>query len=229
MTEVTPSVISAIAQVMAEVTSVSKDDQFNGGQTRYAYRGVDRVVRALSASMRKHGLVMVPVASAIPEYISVTTSQGKPASMVRILVTYRIYLSATPAQDPLEVTVPGEAMDSGDKAVSKAMSVAWRTALLQTFFLPTEDPDPDSENYELGARPQQVRGGGNPANLAKLAERDAKEEGLVADWLAAVESAAGDRDRLNTLWTDAVAKRVPKQVLEAIRAEGNKLGPVQGG
>jgi hypothetical protein len=217
----TPSVISAIAQVMAEVTSVSKDDQFNGGQTRYAYRGVDRVVKALSASMRKHKLVMVPVASGIPEYISVSTANGKPASMVRVLVTYRIYLAEQPTHDPLEVTVPGEAMDSGDKGVSKAMSVAWRTALLQTFFLPTEEPDPDSEGYELGQ--QQIRGGGNPGNLAKLAERDAKQEQLEADWLAAVESAEGDRDRLNTLWTDAVQKRVPGAILDAIKAAGGRL------
>ena len=217
------TVTSAIASVMAEVTSVSKDDQFNGGTTRYAYRGVDRVVRALSASMRKHGLIMVPTASAIPEYISVSTSNGKPASMVRVLVTYNLYIAENGPVDGLAVTVPGEAMDSGDKAVSKAMSVAWRTALLQTFFLPTEEPDPDSEGYELGNQQQHVRGGGNPGNLAKLAERDAKQEQLEADWLAAIESAEGDRDRLNTLWTDAVQKRVPGTVLDAIKAAGGRL------
>jgi hypothetical protein len=44
--------------------------------------------------------------------------------------------------------VLGEAMDSGDKAVAKAMSVAFRIALLQALALPTDEPDPDSYSYE---------------------------------------------------------------------------------
>ena len=39
-------------------------------------------------------------------------------------------------------------MDSGDKATPKAMSVAFRIALLQALALPTDEPDPDSYAYE---------------------------------------------------------------------------------
>jgi hypothetical protein len=38
-------------------------------------------------------------------------------------------------------------MDSGDKATAKAMSVAFRTALLQVFFLPTDEKDPDEDSF----------------------------------------------------------------------------------
>lgn len=204
---------------MQSVTAVSKDDQFNGGQTRYAYRGVDRVVKAISGEMRKQGLVIVPITQAIPEYIPCTTSNGKPASMVRVLVTYRIYGQEG---DYIECTVPGEAMDSGDKAVSKAMSVAWRTALLQTFFLPTEEPDPDSEVHELG-RPQAAAGqwgqaGGTAAATARLAARDA----ALAEWDAQIREAAGDKAALGKLWRDAQAAKAPAEVIEKINAEGNK-------
>ena len=48
--------------------------------------------------------------------------------------------------DPTRVAA--EAWDSGDKAAPKAMSVAFRTALLQALALPTDDPDPDSQSYE---------------------------------------------------------------------------------
>lgn len=219
------TVTEAISAVMAEVTSVSKDDQFNGGQTRFAYRGVDRVVKALSASMRKHGLIMAPTASGIPEYISVTTSGGKPASLVRVLVTYTLYVAERGPVDGLAVTVPGEAMDSGDKAVSKAMSVAWRTALLQTFFLPTEEPDPDSENYELGhGAAQQVRGAGTPQAMAKLEQHDAKLEQALADWRQAIKDAGGDKEALGALWTDAVKRRLPKVILDEIRVAGEAAG-----
>jgi hypothetical protein len=39
-------------------------------------------------------------------------------------------------------------MDSGDKATAKAMSVAFRTALLQSLSLPTDEVDPDAHSYE---------------------------------------------------------------------------------
>lgn len=218
MSDALPTVISAIAQVMAEVTSVSKDDQFSGGQTRFAYRGVDRVVKALSAAMRKHKVVMVPVCSAIPEYIQVATSQGKPASMARVLVTYRIY---GPAGDYIEAAAPGEAMDSGDKAVSKAMSVAWRTALLQAFFLPTEEPDPDSEGYELGQRHQPAQP--SPA-VQRLQQYDEKEAAMRASWTDAIEGAKDDAAALKVLWRQATQQRVPQDIIDAINAAGTAAG-----
>lgn len=210
--------LAAVRAVMQEVTAVSKDDQFNGGQTRYSYRGVDRVVKAISASMRKHGLVIVPTAKGLPEYLPVTTSSGKPASMVRVLVTYTVY---GPDDDSyFEVTVPGEAMDSSDKAVSKAMSVAWRTMLLQTFFLPTEEPDPDSEHTELGEPRSQS---GLPGYITSPAEqRLAKYDQLMADWDAAIEERKGDKAALRKLYVDASAKRVPKAILDKIKTEGDK-------
>lgn len=213
-----PNVISAIAQVMAEVTSVSKDDQFSGGQTRFAYRGVDRVVKALSGAMRKHHVVMLPVCSAIPEYIQVATSQGKPASMVRVLVTYRIY---GPAGDYVEAAAPGEAMDSGDKAVSKAMSVAWRTALLQVFFLPTEEPDPDSEGYELGK--QHAAAPQSPA-IQRLNQYDEAQAAIRADWQAGIDAARGDKEALTKLWQQATKQRIPADIIKAIEQAGTEAG-----
>lgn len=47
----------------------------------------------------------------------------------------------------------GEAFDSGDKATAKAHSVAFRTAMLQTLCLPTDEKDPDVDTYERAAAP----------------------------------------------------------------------------
>jgi hypothetical protein len=44
----------------------------------------------------------------------------------------------------------GEASDAGDKSTPKAMSVAYRTFLLQSLCLPTDEPDPDSETHDRG-------------------------------------------------------------------------------
>ena len=48
----------------------------------------------------------------------------------------------------VEVVQLVEVVDSGDKATAKAMSVAFRTALLQALCLPTDEPDPDASSYE---------------------------------------------------------------------------------
>jgi hypothetical protein len=64
---------------------------------------------------------------------------------VKVKVTYT-FIGAN--GDAIKATVVGEAMDSGDKATAKAMSVAFRTALLQALSLPTDELDPDAQSYE---------------------------------------------------------------------------------
>ena len=64
-----------------------------------------------------------------------------------VKVTYRVY---GPSGDSIHGKVAAEAMDFGDKAIAKAMSVAYRTFLLQALTIPTDEPDPDSESYERG-------------------------------------------------------------------------------
>jgi len=61
-----------------------------------------------------------------------------------------------PGGDRLEATVAGEAMDAGDKATAKAMSVAFRIVLLQALALPTDDTDPDATSYERSTAPSSV-------------------------------------------------------------------------
>jgi hypothetical protein len=73
---------------------------------------------------------------------------------VRVKVAYTFY---GPAGDSVEGEVVAEAMDAGDKATSKAMSVALRTFLIQALCLPTDEPDPDQESYER-ASTQQAHG-----------------------------------------------------------------------
>jgi hypothetical protein len=76
-----------------------------------------------------------------------TSSKGTSMMCARVVVTY---VFTGPAGDSLIACVPGEAMDAGDKSTAKAMSVAFRTALLQSLALPTDDVDPDAESYNVG-------------------------------------------------------------------------------
>ena len=84
-----------------------------------------------------------------------------------------------PSEDNfLDVEAAGEAFDTGDKAVSKAMSVAWRTALIQTFFLATGDTEPDEQQYTMDRpRESKVKVTRQEKNLEAYDSLDTEMEG----------------------------------------------------
>lgn len=138
------TVQEALCAVMEDVRAVGKDG--HNSQQNYSFRGIDAVVNAAGPAFRRHGIVPLPRVTAMHrENVEVGRNRTLMA-LVTVQVTYRF---VGPAGDYLEAEdVPGEAMDSGDKAVAKAMSVAYRIALLQTLAIPTDDPDPDGQSFE---------------------------------------------------------------------------------
>lgn len=137
-----PEIYAALAAVMADCDHVSKRDR--NTHQNFMFRGIDAVVNAVGPVLRKHKVIVVPDVESVT-YDIVQTSTGKPATACRVVVAYRFI-----AVDGSEVVAKaaGEAWDSGDKATPKAMSVAFRTALLQALALPTDEPDPDASTYE---------------------------------------------------------------------------------
>jgi len=137
-----PSVVEALSAVMAEVQAVGKGDR-NTDQG-YNFRGIDAVINAVGPVFRKHGVIALPV-KCQASYRDVLTSREKRSRECTVAVTYRFY---GPAGDFIDCEVPGESMDFGDKGAPKAMSVAYRIALLQALCIPTHDPEPDAQSYE---------------------------------------------------------------------------------
>lgn len=171
-----PSVHEALADVMARVRHVSKSD-FNAHH-RFSFRGIDAVVNAVGPALRDAGVMVIPSVQSIT-YEPMTTSGQKDAMACRVLVEYRFY---GPAGDSIPAVVPGEAWDFGDKATPKAMSVAFRTALLQALALPTDEMDPDAQSYEGRRREDPVL---TAKNEVAAAWRAAHNGDLDADALRA--------------------------------------------
>lgn len=147
--ETLPNVQQAWAAVMADVQGLGKHGSVTAGPARFNFRGVDDVMNAVGPVLRTHGVSVVPTAvEHHPE--DVTTSKGSKMRNVTVLVSYAIH---GPAGDSMTGAAAGEAADSGDKATPKAMSVAFRTFLLQSLCLPTDEPDPDQHQYERAEAP----------------------------------------------------------------------------
>lgn len=136
-------IAQALNEIMKEVGAVKKSDR-NQSQG-FNFRGIDAVVNAVSPALQKYGVIVFPTVEGY-EYSTVEIGKNRTAmGHVKLKVTYT-FIGAN--GDAIKTTVCAEAMDSGDKATAKAMSVAFRTCLLQTLALPTDEPDPDATSYE---------------------------------------------------------------------------------
>src|SRR5690606_25832280 len=117
-----PAVHTALAAVMEDVRVVKKGDR-NQSQG-FSFRGIDAVMNAVGPVLRKHGVVIRPQ---VVEQTAETVEVGQKRTPMRLVTLTVRYSFVGPRGDEFVVEVPGEAMDSGDKAISKAMSVALRT------------------------------------------------------------------------------------------------------
>lgn len=141
----------AWSRVMGEIRRIGKHDNYNGGGTRYNFRGVDRTVNAFAPALRKHGVLVMPV-SVDASYRDTKTSKGNAMRECTVRVKWMV---VGPAGDTLPQLLEsaGEALDSADKGTAKAQSVALRVLLLTAGMVPTGDPDPDSVHVERGEAP----------------------------------------------------------------------------
>lgn len=136
------SVVVLLNRVKSAIGAVGKDG-VNSAQ-HFNFRGVDATVNAAAPHLNAHGIVVTPeVVEHHYEQLQIG-SKGTAMAHVTLLVCYHFH---GPAGDSVQSTVFSEALDTGDKAGAKAMSVAYRTALLQTLNLPTQDKDPDEYSY----------------------------------------------------------------------------------
>ena len=152
------NIYESISAVMRDCGFVSKNDK--NPQQGYKYRGIDAVMNALNPALIKNKVFVVPeVLDQSREERQ--TSKGGLLIYSVVRVRYTFY-----AEDGSSVCaiVIGEAMDSGDKSMNKAMSAAFKYACFQTFCIPTEemkdseadDPHPIPKTEESLIADQQI-------------------------------------------------------------------------
>jgi hypothetical protein len=140
-----PLIYSKIPTIMAKVGVVKKDRK--NAQQGYNFRGIDDMYNALNEHLSAEKVFAVCTSIANE---SVTERESKSGSAIfsySASFTWRFY-----AEDGsfVETTTIGKGMDSGDKDTNKAMSVAYKYAMMQTFCIPTEeDKDPEVDDHHV--------------------------------------------------------------------------------
>jgi hypothetical protein len=130
-----PDVYRAINAVAKAISRDGISKARKNEQQGYSFRGIDDVYNALSALIAGADLCILPRMRSHSKEERVT-----PKGAVLFYVTVKADFVFVSSLDGTRhtVTTYGEAMDSGDKATNKAMSAAFKYAMMQVFCIPTE-------------------------------------------------------------------------------------------
>ena len=140
----TEKIHAAMGNILKDCVPIAKDRQ-NKAQ-KFKYRGIDDAYIALNPLMAKYQVYTVPRVLSYEREEKLARSGGN-LNYTLLMVEYDFIC----CEDGSKVTagpVIGEAMDSGDKASGKALSMAHKAILWQTFMVPTHSEDPDATTYE---------------------------------------------------------------------------------
>lgn len=143
-----PLIYAAMVKAMASIGHIGKSRK--NTQQNYSFRGIDDLYNAVHPALVEAQIFIAP--SVVQrDHAERESKQGGVLFYETLTVEHRFY-----AIDGSFVTVTtmGSAMDSGDKAVNKAMSAAMKYALLEAFAIPTEgDNDTENNTPEVAPRP----------------------------------------------------------------------------
>lgn len=222
-----PMVYEAIRQVQQAIglLGIEKDRQTESG-ARFWFRGIDQVLNAMNPIYSKCNLVI------LPRMISRVTSERetKAGAWINYVALHAEFdLVCTVDGSKHTITTFGEAMDSGDKATNKAMSIAYKYAVIQAFAIPvigTDDPD---ESIPEGGPVKDSKGKDpEPSNLAPNLLAQALEDISCADsnealkkaFATAWTAAAGDKAARSEI--DKAYRSHPKYIMAPVTAGGGK-------
>lgn len=130
--------------VMAEVGHIGKDRQAPSVVGGYKFRGIDDFLKALQPALIKHGVVIIPQVLDISREERTTKSGGVSINTI-LKIAYEFHGACG---DHVKAVVVGEGADSTDKGCNKAMSTGFKYLACQSFCIPTDEPDADTENSE---------------------------------------------------------------------------------
>lgn len=180
-----PAIYGKIATIMKETKAIAKAQK--NEQQNFMFRGIDAVMNELHNVFANNGVFILPevLDYAVAEKV---TRSGSILYYTRAKIKF--HFVADDASEVCTVNV-GEAMDSGDKGMNKAMSIALKYALMQMLLIPTkEDKDPDAHT-PAETRPMtiaEIMNSLDPVNEAKLISaltgmlNATNKKGLIQVW-----------------------------------------------
>lgn len=134
------NVVEALSRVMADLPGIGRTDRSEQG---YQYRGIEAITRHAQGLFAKHGVVTVPRVAR--RTVKDFTINNRPWTEDELWVHYRFYGPAG-TEDFIEVgPLVGLGRDNSDKGANKAMTQAYKYALVQVLCIGDGKDDVDAE------------------------------------------------------------------------------------
>ena len=149
---VSPHVLQGIQKVMASFAENGIAKNRKNESQGFKFRGIDDVMNRMATHLVEANLVIVPRVTHrdVQERVN---SRGNPLFYVTLQVEFNVM--STIDGSMVICAVPGEAMDSGDKATNKALSIAYKYMAFQLFAIPIEE-DPDATTHQLAPKKEKT-------------------------------------------------------------------------
>lgn len=148
-----PSVYSAINAITAELAMSGIAKNRTNEVDDYKYRSIDDMLDRLAPLLAKHRLCVLPRAT---ERHLLERADEQQRLVLHVALKVAFNLTSVEDGSTHVVEAFGEALDAGDKATAKAMSAAYKSAMVQTFCIPVcGAEDADRSTYRLN--PKTVR------------------------------------------------------------------------
>jgi ERF superfamily len=156
------NVIEALCRVMRDLPGIGKDMKSGGDGPgpKYNYRGIEQVTPHTQELFSRHGIVFIPHVRSYE--VRDLTINNKPWTDVYELVEYTVY-GPGGVDDRITVgPILAIGRDNSDKGGNKALTQAFKYALLQALSISDPKDDPDQSTHVAD---EATRNGSNAVQL----------------------------------------------------------------
>lgn len=152
-----PHVYQAINQIVRAFSVSGIAKRHTNAIEQYQYRSIDDLLNRLGPLLARSGLCVLPRVLR-REAEDRAGEAGALLVSVRLLVAFDLVSARDGSRHVIRAW--GEALDQGDKGTAKAMSAAFKGAMLQLFCIPVRSADADLSSFRLRAHstPEPVEG-----------------------------------------------------------------------
>lgn len=219
-----PEIYKAIGAVRAEMRSLQKNGVGPSTQGGYKFLSIDDILAEVKPLEDKHGIISWMEESKTEFYYNtgaLATDGRTPRLSIQAHGEYKFTYASTKDGSTLSTVVPGEAIDSSDKATRKAVTQAQKIANITLYNIITGEQDPDSED---GGKANEAPAKNSPLSKARASAPAAKKptshETIKANYLDTGKAELDDVKALVAkVKADAKGAGKPEPSGEALYAE----------
>jgi hypothetical protein len=137
------SIGTLLAAAAGKIGAIGKTEK--NKEQHFMFRSIDAIVAAVKPVFADLGIAVLPNLVSV-DYQDVQSAKGTRGWRCMVVMRYRFLAGDGSFED---VSMPGEAIDYGDKSTTKAAQMAFKYALTQVLQISSGDTEADAESHEI--------------------------------------------------------------------------------